>query len=250
MQRSTDTQFEENLSKNIHLMPISELGSQIIDFYCNYCTKFSFQLNILQNVVWNIMQIDWSLLSKTLWNFYIALIIAFLVSCFFDYLPAKYHDQYYVKGNELSLGVDPVTYAKKRIKAINKKLHISDLPKGLLIHPQIHLLIQADIRGELYENVSNVGKTQILMPAILDSSWEQQPNVKICMLTIFFHENQSIILKSWDVGCIVCDIGQDIRTELDVALFEKYLINKVNGDNAVSSYVSCVVFIGFIICLQ
>ncbi|KQQ76748.1 hypothetical protein [Acinetobacter sp. Leaf130] len=246
MQRSTNTQFEENLSKNIHLMPIAELGSQIIDFYCNYCTKFSFQFNALHNIVWNIIRIDWSLLSKALWSFY----IAFLVSCFFDYLPAKYRDQYYVKGNELSLCLDAVTYAKKRIKAINKKLHISDFPKGLFIPPKIHLLIQADIRGELYENVSNAGKTQTLIPAILDSSWEQQPNVKICMLTIFFHENQTIILKYWGVCCIACDIGKDIRTELDVVLFEKYLINKVNGDNAVSSDVSYVVFIGFIICLQ
>lgn len=149
-------------------------------------------------------------LPKNLWHFYMTLTIAFLVACFFAYLPVKSHDQYYVKENELLLRLNSVTYTKKGIKAINKKSHVSDFPKGLLIHLQIRLFIEADISGSLYWDVPNAGKKHTLLPAILDASWGKKPNVKICIIAIFFYKNQQFILKPWGARCIAWYIGQDI----------------------------------------
>ncbi|MEN8312521.1 type IV secretion system DNA-binding domain-containing protein [Acinetobacter baumannii] len=190
-----------------------------------------------------------------LWHFYMPLVIALPTSCFFGYLSAKPRDHYYARGNVLLSGSDAVTYAKKQAKAINKKLHVSDLPQGLLTHPKIRLPIGSDTRGTLYWGAPNAGKTQTLMPTILDAL-EQQPNAKTCILdnkgdfTEIFDENQSIILAPWDARCIAWDIGQDIRTELDAGLLAQSLIKEVKGDNAVFSDASRVALIGFIVCLQ
>lgn len=190
-----------------------------------------------------------------LWHFYMPLVMALPVSCFVGYLSAKPRDQYYARGNVLLSGSDAITYAKKKVKAINKKIHSSDLPKGLLTHPQIRLPIGADTRGTLYWGAPNAGKTQTLMPAILDAL-EQQPNAKACILdnkgdfTEIFYENQSIILSPWDARCIAWDIGQDIRTELDAGLFAQSLIKEIKGDNAIFGDASRVALIGFIVCLQ
>jgi len=190
-----------------------------------------------------------------LWHFYLPLFLSSPMSIYLGYLCAKPVDQYHARGAILLSGSDAVIYAKKKVKAINKKLHVSDLPQGLLTHPKIRLPIGSDTRGTLYWGAPNAGKTQTLMPAILDAL-EQQLNAKTCILdnkgdfTEIFDENQSIILAPWDTRCIAWDIGQDIRTELDAGLFAQSLIKEVKGDNAVFSDASRVALIGFVVCLQ
>ncbi|MFY0083441.1 type IV secretion system DNA-binding domain-containing protein [Acinetobacter baumannii] len=188
-------------------------------------------------------------------HFYMPLALSLPISIYLGYLTARPVDQYHARGAILLDGSDAVSYAKRKVKAFDKNIQTIDSPTGLLIHPQIRLPIGADTRGTLYSGAPNAGKTQTLMPAILDA-WEHQPNVKICILdnkgdfTEVFDENQSIILAPWDARCIAWDIGQDIRTELDAGLIAQSLIKEVKGDNAVFSDASRVALIGFIVCLQ
>lgn len=190
-----------------------------------------------------------------LWHFYLPLFFSAPISIYLGYLCAKPVDKYHARGAILLSGIDAVSYAKRKVKAFDKNIQTIDSPTGLLIHPQICMPIGADTRGTMCWGAPNAGKTQILLPPILDA-WEQQPNVKICILdnkgdfTEVFDENQSIILAPWDARCTPWDIGRDIRTELDAGLIAQSLIKEVKGDNAVFSDASRVALIGFIVCLQ
>lgn len=190
-----------------------------------------------------------------LWHFYLPLILSAPISIYLGYLCAKPLDQHHARGAILLNGSDAVNYAKKQAKATNKQQQTTDLPKGLLIHPQFRLPIGVEARGLVYWGAPNAGKTQILKPALLDVL-EQQPNAKVILLdnkgdfTEIFDENQSIILAPWDTRGVVWDVGQDIQTELDAGLLAHSLIPAIEGDNAVFSDASRVALIGFIVCLQ
>jgi hypothetical protein len=190
-----------------------------------------------------------------MWHFYMPLVLALPISTYVGYLCAKPVDQHHARGATLLSGSVAVNYAKKQAKVINKKQQVTDLNKGLLIHPQFRLPFGVETRGLAYWGAPNAGKTQTLKPALLDVL-EQQPHAKVVLLdnkgdfTEIIHENQSIILAPWDARCIAWDIGQDIRTELDAGLIAQSLIKEVKGDNAVFSEASRVALIGFIVCLQ
>lgn len=190
-----------------------------------------------------------------MWHFYIPLVFALPISTYVGYICAKPMDQHHARGATLLSSSDAISYARRKVKEIDKKTQTYDLPKGLLIHQLIRLQAGAETRGVAFWGASNAGKTKILTPVLLDVL-EQQPHAKTVLLdnkgdfTELFSENQSIVLAPWDARCIAWDIGQDIRTELDAGLLAKSLIKEVKGDNAVFSDASRVALIGFIVCLQ
>ncbi|MBF7684036.1 type IV secretion system DNA-binding domain-containing protein [Acinetobacter sp. B5B] len=241
------------------------------------------QVPMTRDIVWT----DWPLLSKALlgctlstfgiqtqswldisylinvygyktmfmWHFYLPFLMSVPISVYLGYLCAKPVDQHHARGAILLSGSDAINYAKRQVKATNKKAQSIDLPTGMLLHPQIRLPSSIETKGIALIGAPSAGKTQIMKQMMLDML-EQQPHAKVVLLdnkgdfTELFNENQSIILAPWDARCMAWDIGQDIRTELDAGLIAQSLIKEVKGDNSVFSDASRVALIGFIVCLQ
>ena len=134
-----------------------------------------------------------------MWHFYMPLVLALPISTYVGYLCAKPVDQHHARGATLLAGSDAVNYAKRKVKAINKETQVSDLPTGLLIHPQLRLPLASETKSLALIGSSGTGKTQIIKNTLIDTL-AQQPHAKVCLLdnkgdfTELLHENQSIIL--------------------------------------------------------
>lgn len=188
-------------------------------------------------------------------HFYMPLALSLPISIYLGYLAARPIDQYHARGNILLSGSEAISYAKQKIKNLDKKVQSTDLPTGMLIHTHIRLPVGTETKGIALIGAPSSGKTQIMKQMMLDMLG-QHPNAKVCLIdnkgdfTEFVDEDQSIIFAPWDIRCLAWDIGKDIRTELDAGLFAHALIPTVDGDNAVFSDASRVALIGFIVCLQ
>lgn len=190
-----------------------------------------------------------------LWHFYMPLVIALPISGFLGYVCSKPRDQYHARGNVLLSGKEAVSYAKRKVKVLDKQAQSTDLPIGMLIHPQIRLPKAAETKGIAFIGAPSAGKTQIMKQMLLDTL-EQQSNSKILLLdnkgdfTELFSKDQSTILALWDNRGVAWDISKDILTETDAGLLAHAMIPRVQGENAVFSDASRVALIGYIVCLQ
>lgn len=141
-----------------------------------------------------------------MWHFYMPLVLALPISTYVGYLCAKPVDQHHARGATLLSGSVAVNYAKKQAKVINKKQQVTDLNKGLLIHPQFRLPFGVETRGLAYWGAPNAGKTQTLKPALLDVL-EQQPHersfcwtIKATSLKLFMKINQLYLPRGMHVA--------------------------------------------------
>lgn len=190
-----------------------------------------------------------------LWHFYLPLVLALPISCFLGFLCAKPRDQYHARGSVLLTGTEAISYAQRVVKATDKKYQSSDLPTGMLIHPQFRLPEESETKGIAFIGAPSAGKTQIMKKMLIDTL-EQQPYAKVCLLdnkgdfTELFDDESSLILAPWDNRGVAWDIGQDIRTELEAGLLAQSLVPAAKGDNAVFSDASRVALTGYIVCLQ